>query len=141
MSLVEVNWKPDKRQLRIFGLVGSAVFCALAGAATWKSREGGAGIALIASWAVIGVWTAMAVLAPRVLRPIYVLITAVSLPIGIVVSFVLLAVVYFVVFTPIALVFRLTGRDALHRRFEPGARTYWTPRRPTGDVKRYYRQF
>ena len=83
----------------------------------------------------------LAIVRPGLLRPAYLAVTAVSLPIGIVVSYVILAVVYFCIFTPIAFAFRLFGRDALHRRFDPDAKTYWTPRRPADDVRRYFRQF
>ena len=152
MPLVEVIWKPDKRHLRVFGLAGTVVFALLAAAATAKmTAQNAAGrpwhaTALTAilnglMWAAIGIWTLLAIFRPKYLLPFYVVISAVSLPIGIVVSFAILAVLYFGIFTPIALAFRLLGRDALHRRFDASAKTYWTPRRPVDDVRRYYRQF
>lgn len=51
-----------------------------------------------------------------------------------VVSPVVMAVIFFVVFTPVACVMRLTGRDALARRFEPAAPTYWKRREPPGPT-------
>jgi len=142
VPLVQVNWKPGRRQLRTFGLVGSAAFCALAAVAAWQGQAGGPLAAHAAAvWSAICVWTLAAILAPRLLLPFYLVVTAVSLPIGIAVSFVILAVMYFCIFTPIALAFRLVGRDSLHRRFEPEADTYWIPRRPNDDVRRYFRQF
>ena len=152
MALVEVNWKPDNRQLRLFGLAGTVVFSLLAAGATAKiTTQSPAGrawhasdptvILFAAMWAAICVWTVLAIFRPKYLLPFYLAISAVSLPISIVVSFVILAVLYFGVFTPISLVFRLFGRDALHRRFDASAKTYWTPRRPVDDVRRYYRQF
>jgi hypothetical protein len=92
-------------------------------------------------WTAIGIWTLSAIFRPKYLLPFYVVISAVSLPIGILVSFAILAVLYFGVFTPIALAFRLLGRDVLHRRFDASAKTYWTPRRPVEDVRCYFRQF
>jgi hypothetical protein len=152
MALVEVNWKPDNRQLRLFGLAGTVVYYLLAG--TWTVRmtvhvadgklggASGSQVNLIyAVWAAICIWTLLAIFRPKYLLPFYLAITAVTLPIGIVVSFAILAVLYFGVFTPISLVFRLFGRDALHRRFDASAKTYWMPRRPVDDVRRYYRQF
>ena len=152
MPLVEVNWKPTNRQLRLFGLAGLALYYLLAG--TWTVRMtvhvadgklGGASGSQVnlmyAVWTAICVWTLLAIFRPKYLLPFYVVISAIGLPIGIVVSFVILAVLYFGVFTPIALIFRLLGRDALHRRFDASAKTYWTPRQPVEDVRRYYRQF
>jgi hypothetical protein len=146
MALVEVNWKPTKRQLRLFGLAGTVVFALLAAGTTAKVIAQSAAdprtatiIAVI--WTAICIWTLLAIFRPRYLLPFYLAISAIGLPIGIVVSFAILAVLYFGVFTPMSLVFRLVGRDALHRRFDASAKTYWTPRRCADDVRRYYRQF
>jgi hypothetical protein len=49
-----------------------------------------------------------------------------------VVSPVVLGVIYFGLFTPVALAMRAFGRDAMKRRFEPGAPSYWTRRDPPG---------
>jgi hypothetical protein len=152
MPLVEINWKPDKRHLRLFGLAGTVVFALLAVAATVKmTAQSAAGrpwhaseltaVLIGAMWAGIGIWTLSAIFRPKYLLPFHVVISAVSLPIGIVVSFAILAVLYFGVFTPIALAFRLLGRDMLHHRFDASAKTYWTPRQPVEDVRRYFRQF
>jgi len=51
-----------------------------------------------------------------------------------VVSPVVMGVIFFVVFTPVALVMRLAGRDALYRRFEPAAPSYWKRRDPPGPA-------
>ncbi len=52
-----------------------------------------------------------------------------------------MALLYYGLFTPVALIFRIMGRDALDRRFEPDAATYWTKRKPVTDRKQYFRQF
>ena len=44
------------------------------------------------------------------------------------------AVMYFGLFTPIGLVFRLIGRDPLHRARRPGVESYWTPKPAPADV-------
>ena len=41
----------------------------------------------------------------------------------------------------LAIVFRLLGRDVLGTTFDRSAATYWVPRQPTTDVRRYFRQF
>ena len=49
---------------------------------------------------------------------------------------------YLVILVPFNwMVFRLIGRDPLHRRFERDADSYWVTCQPIKDVKRYYRQF
>jgi hypothetical protein len=51
-----------------------------------------------------------------------------------VVSPIVLGGMYFVVITPFAVVMRLFGRDALQRRLDPQARTYWIERNPPGPA-------
>lgn len=51
-----------------------------------------------------------------------------------VVSPIVLGGMYFLVFTPFAIVMRLAGRDALRRRFEPDAPSYWIDRTPPGPA-------
>ncbi len=147
MALIEVNWRPDRRRLRAFGLICFLAFALLGGWARWhhavvvfRLSEGAAHAVARGLWVAGLVCLALAFVVPAWLRPLHVGLSLVSLPIGLVVSHVLLAVVFYGVFTPVALAFRLLGRDALHRRFEPDAETYWVSRRPTGDVRRYFRQ-
>ena len=69
------------------------------------------------------------------------LLSAIGYPIGFVISIAIFASVYYLVVTPIGLVFKLIGRDAMNRTFDPSAETYWVPRRPPANMKRYFRQF
>jgi hypothetical protein len=56
------------------------------------------------------------------------------------VSRVLLMVLFWGIVTPIALVFRVTGRDMLRRRRRARA-TYWEPGRPGATPDSYFRQW
>jgi saxitoxin biosynthesis operon SxtJ-like protein len=58
---------------------------------------------------------------------------------GRVVSPVVLGVIFFGVFTPVAAVMRLWGRDAMCRRFDAAARSYWVKRDPPGPADGSYR--
>ena len=49
-----------------------------------------------------------------------------------VVSPVALGLMFFCVLTPMALLMRMGRRDAMKRRFDPAARTYWIERDPPG---------
>jgi len=77
----------------------------------------------------------------RATRLIYLGLTLVTLPIGLVISFLLLATFYFGILTPLAIVFKLIGRDALKRRFDADADSYWITHRQPGDLDRYFNQF
>jgi polyferredoxin len=78
---------------------------------------------------------------PQLIRPLFALLMAIVTPIGWVVSTVLLSLLFYGIFTPVALLFRLIGRDALVRRSRPPGETYWLPKPAIDDPRRYFRQF
>ena len=148
MALIEVNWNPPAKQLRSFGWICLVAFGAIGAWVRYRHSLFGfdlrAETAVTTSgilWGIAALSAMLAALAPKGLRPLHVLLTAITLPIGMVVSHVLMAVLYYGLFTPVALIFRVMGRDALERRFEPDAATYWSRRKPVTDRKQYYRQF
>lgn len=145
--LVEVDWNPDDRTLRHFGVVGLLGFGLVAFLA-WKellvfsfglgaAREplalGLAGLALLS--ALLGaLW-------PRGNRPIFVAVTALALPIGFVLSYVIMIALYYLAIAPIGLALRALGRDPMDRRFLPAARSYFEDARPPRPRERYFKQF
>jgi hypothetical protein len=137
MKMIEFNWNPDRRMLRQFGGIGFAVF---GGLAAWSAYRHGFGWLPVALGALSAFCGAAALAAPAALRPLFVGLSIVTVPIGFVVSHVLLGVVYFGLFTPVRLVQALVGRDALARRFDRAAKTYWSPREVDVPAARYYRQ-
>ena len=138
MPLIEIDWNPSQRQLRVFGLSAMAASIVLAGVfvLVW-------GLAMV--WAIVALMVGAAILlcsllSLRAARIIYIALSAVGLPIGFVMSFVLLSAFYFLLLTPLALLFRLIGRDSLHRRFDHGQDSYWVPRKSTASLDRYFHQ-
>jgi hypothetical protein len=138
MSLIEINWNPEKRELRKFGLIAVVAL-------------GAAGIILRYIFGVSAIWAVSAaaaglciflvtLISPGAGRIIYLALTFAALPIGLVISFILMAAFYFLILTPVGLVFKLIGRDSLARRFEPDSPTYWTPHKHTDDPQRYFHQ-
>jgi hypothetical protein len=145
MKLVEVNWTPSDRQLRQFGwmaLVGLPLAGWLIMGKPWPIASASAVQAVaIAALCVAGiVCAALAVARPSLLRTPFLAAMLLALPIGMVVSEVILAAIYFLVFAPVALLFKLTGRDALDRRLDRAAATYWRPKAQPRGVESYFRQ-
>lgn len=64
-----------------------------------------------------------------------------TIPIGFVVSHVLIAAIYYLVFTPMSLFFWLSGRDAMQRKFDRKATSYWTVRGPQKPAATYFKQY
>jgi hypothetical protein len=167
--LIEIEWHPTGRQLRVFGVGGllASIAAALVLLFVWGMTILWAGIVLAAGAAIF----LCSLVSPAAARILYVGLTLVAMPIGFVVSFVLLAAFYFLLLTPVALVFRLIGRDvlcqswrghpALASRGHPGladpnsdshvapevqgqdgrATSYWVPHKPNEDMERYFHQF
>ena len=134
--MIELPWYPTQRQLRQFAWTAPVGF-ALVGWLVWRmtgSRE--AWIAL----AGFGLLLAVAGLArPGLVRPVYLLALAIAFPIGWLVSNLAFLSIYYLLLTPLALFFRLTGRDALalqRRRSE----SCWLDHPGTSEPARYWRQ-
>ncbi len=139
MALMEVEWHPSRRQLRVFGVSGliASILAALILRFIW-------GVAGVWIWIVPAAGAALflsSLISATVTRWLYIGLTLVAMPIGMVVSLVLLAAFYFLLLTPLAIFFRLIGRDALHRSYEPAAESYWVPHRPDDNMERYLHQF
>lgn len=139
MALVEINWRPARNELRVFGF-GLTAFCLVIGVVVFRAdREFGWLESLLAGIAVLSL--AVSFLAPDWLRPVYVVFVVVAFPIGWVLSHVILAAIFYGVFTPIGLAMRLFGRDPMHRVWDPDAETYWTPHKARDKREDYFRQF
>jgi hypothetical protein len=138
------NWNPDDRQLRQFGWASLIAFAVLGLVFAWRlDAFAGSGrwSAPAVLWAVGVILAVAAAGRPRSVRPAYLVLMFAAAPINWVVMRVLFAVIYYLIFTPVALLFRLIGRDPLRRRSDPQAASYWVERRSDAPVARYFRQF
>lgn len=144
---IELNLNPDARTLRQFGWIALGAFALLGGLVAWRGSLlgfplGGATLPVASAFWAIGAAAALSSLvAPRANRPLWIALSVVAFPIGYVVSVALLGILFFGVLTPVNLVFRLVGRDALQRRFDRGASSYWIERDGDVPLERYFRQF
>lgn len=139
MALIEVNRNPSLGQLRSFAWLWFPLFCAaISGIVLWRTaRVEVAGVmgALAVVVAVCGV------VAPVVVRVVFVGLIYLTFPIGVVFSHLLMGVVYYGIFTPFGLVMRLFGWDAMTRKLDRGASSYWVALPPAADQTRYFRQY
>jgi Saxitoxin biosynthesis operon protein SxtJ len=138
MRWSDIQFDPPRKTLRQFAALWLVCF---GGMALWQAlvRER-AGLASIL--AVLALTISLLGLArPEWMRRIYVGWMILAFPIGWTVSQVMLAVMFFGLFTPLGLVFRLLGRDPLHRTRRPGLESYWAPKPAPTDLRRYFKQF
>jgi len=132
-----MNFCPSDRVLRQF-----ASACLLAGGlGFWKLLSQGPTIpryTLIALGFGIG---GAGLIAPRLVRVIYVGASLIAFPIGWVVSHVLLGLFYYGLITPLGWMMHRMHRDRLRIRRPAHARTYWVARPSSDDPSRYLQQF
>ena len=143
MKLIDLNWNPTDRQLRQFG-VACLIFLLLIGwLTTGKSRTlEAANLPLLGGLVALGlVLAVVSWIKPRAIKPLFVGASLAAMPIGLVVGELALILIYFLVFTPMALIFRLIGRDALQRQLDRSAKSYCQPKPQPRDAACYYRQF
>lgn len=84
----------------------------------------------VRAWSLVSaaIFLALALAAPRILNPLNRAWTKFGLLLQRITNPIIMGVVFYLLITPIALFFRLVGRDALRRKFEPEAQTYWIAR-------------
>jgi hypothetical protein len=119
--VIELPWYPTSKQLRQFAFVAPFGF-AMIGLAAF-------GVLLAVAGAV----------RPGLVRPFYLVALAVAFPIGWLVSNLAFLGMYYLLLTPLALLFRLVGRDVLVLR-RRRADSHWQNRGPASHPARYWNQ-
>jgi hypothetical protein len=138
MEWSSVSFDPPPRILRQFAgaclVVGGAFAC-------WQGLLRGNVLLAMVFGALAAILGPLGLVFPRAIRPIYVAATVAAFPIGWLVSRVALALIFYGIFTPVAILFRLIGRDALDRARVTSQQSYWQPKPAPADMKQYFRQF
>jgi hypothetical protein len=138
MQWSDIQFDPSRKTLRQFAGLWLVFFTGLA---AWE-YFGRAHPTFALILAILAVTVGpLGLIAPKALRPIYVGWMVLAFPIGWTISRVILAAMFYGVFTPVALIFRLIGRDALTRGRPADRATYWLPKPAPIDVRSYFRQF
>jgi hypothetical protein len=138
MKWAELPRNPGAKTLRQFAVAWLVFFLA------WAVHQGLVkgrppwGIALAALAVVVGV---LGLIRPIAVKHVFVGWMILAFPIGWVVSQVTLLFLFFAILTPVALCFRLVGRDALARKLDANARSYWVTKEIPADKRRYFRQY
>ena len=115
---------------RSFGFTFVVVFLLLAAWQGWSGRLLVAGLLTAVSACLL----AIALAWPTLLRPLNRLWMKFGGLLHAVVNPIVLGGMYFLLITPIAVGMRLFGRDALKRRLDPHATSYWEKRDPPGPA-------
>ena len=142
MSLIKLNWRPDKTEIRKFGVI-FLVGCVIIGLAKflapfglWQRNEQ-FGLILVLAGLFIG---GVAIAIPRAALPFYWAWLSIAFITGNIMSRVLIIAMYFLIITPVGILSRIVGRDKLQlKRRSIGS--YWHPIHLPKEIEMYERQF
>jgi len=138
MHWSDIPFDPPRTTLRQFAGLWLVFF---GGMALWQALvRGHAGLASILALLALTIGP-LGLTRPEWMRWIYVGWMVLAFPIGWMVSQVMLAVMFYGLFVPIGLIFRLLGRDPLHRARRAELKSYWAPKPAPADLRRYFKQF
>lgn len=136
--LLKVNWQPNHTEIRKFGGVLIIGFALIGTVTYWRGRF------TMAEWiwgisGVVGLWS---ILVPGLAKSFYWLWMGIGYVMGSVVSRVVLVLIFYGILTPLAVFFRCTGRDPLHRFPKTAAeQSYWMKHPDLNDKKSYEHLF
>lgn len=138
MRWSEIDFRPKDRMLRQFALLWIVFFGAIGAFQLGVRGRPGVGLTLIAVALLVG---GLGLAVPGWIRPIYTSWMVAAFPIGWLVSHAMLGLIYYGLFTPLAIGFRLLGRDPLRRRRKPEGETYYLPKLTPTDPATYFQQY
>jgi hypothetical protein len=146
-KLVEIDFNPDAKTLRQFGVIAFAGFGTLAALAFYEKLLfsfglGEARVPVAGALLALGIIAlSFSLIAPRANRALYVGLALLTFPIGFVLSYVIMGALFFLIIAPISVLLRILGSDPMHRRYEPDAPTYWVPARSPRAKDSYFHQY
>lgn len=128
--------KEDPKEWRKSTLLTVLALAVLSSILCWR------GVLTVPAWRgvlLILVLTSLsALLFPRWFRGYYRVSTRVGFWLSLMLARIVLTGVFFFVITPLALVFRLSGKDALRLKRPPGCDTHWNASKPTSPLDRLF---
>jgi hypothetical protein len=138
--MLKLDLNPPQKQLRQFAWFSLLGFPAIG----WLILHLWHGASTTTAWVFTAIGVAVFVLGmanTKLVKPIFLGLMIIAVPIGYVLSMLVLGLLYYGLFTPVALLFKLIGRDKLHRRAAPNATTYWFTRPAEVPAARYLRMY
>ena len=125
--------KDESVRLREFGVLMAAVLSGVAAVLLWRGRGASFYMLILAT-----LFLMPAYLNPTLLKPIEKGWLLFGEKMSVVMTTVMLVLTYFLMITPIGLLLRLTGKDLLDIKLDPGAKSYWKEIEKDGPTTRPY---
>ena len=116
----------DRSAKRKFGIALAVITAGIALVSMWRGRES----LVIPLFGLCALFLLVSLFFPVLLTPLYSGMMRLSRYLGWLNTRILLILIYYLVFTPVAIVFRIMGKDPLSRKFEREKATYWMKKEP-----------
>ena len=137
MKWSDISRKPAAKVLRQFAAAWLVFFLA-AGVYQYLTGNPRSGAALALAAVLAGVW---GLIKPGAVRWLFAASMALAFPISWCVTQILLLVMFYGILTPVAVVFRIRGRDLLGRKRGADGPSCWKPKKTPADLRSYFRQY
>lgn len=124
--------KFDKQNLQAFGK-NSAIGFVIIGTILFLFKKD----VYLYFWIAAGIFALLTLVAPKILKVVYITSMRIADPIGWVMSRVILSIFFFLIMTPIGLLLRLFGKDLLNQKIDKNVKSYWIPKE-TNDCDKVY---
>jgi Saxitoxin biosynthesis operon protein SxtJ len=138
MKWSDIPRDPSAKILRQFAGAWLVFFLAIGAHQAFSKGRTELGVIIAVAAVLIG---GLGLIRPTSVKWIFVGWMMLAFPIGWLVSLITLIILFYGMLTPVALFFRLTGRDPMCRKIDPGESTYWTAKEQPQDMRRYLRQY
>lgn len=138
MKWSDIPFNPSRKVLRQFAALWLVCLLALGASQYFVKGRPQWGLTLAAAAVIFGL---PGLIRPALLRWIFLAWMVVAFPIGWLISWLMLSALYFLVLTPVAVLFRLRGRDLLGRKPAPERNSFWEPKQTPLDLRSYFRQY
>ncbi len=141
--MVKIDWHPGRDTLARFARTAPFGFGLFGFVIAWKTGTFSGNT----SWAwPISIWTngafifVLGWLAPKILKPIYLILVGFGWLIFSTIGFVAMTVIFFLFLTPIAWILRLGKRREIDCVIDPSAKSYWKLTDGSKPRETYFRQ-
>ena len=141
--MIAVDFNPNQKKLKEFGFFSLGGFFLIGLILGLKFRWIQEGEWLVPGilWGIAVLSALLALVAPKLLKPSYLLLTAISAVIGPVIATIIMGLIFLLIFFPLGLIFKLRKRDELHLKLSRDIETYWEPQPEAQSPERYFRQY
>ena len=141
--MIKIDLSPDKKKLKQFGWFGLFGFFLIGIVLNIKfGIHFNDHIFLYLIWPLTIMSPILALVYPKALLPIYVILSLIAIPIGFVLSNLILFIIFFFLITPLSLYFKIRKRDELRiRQKYSQSKSNWTRFINPADVQSYFHQY